>query len=139
MDFENHRFSYLSTNGQPLKNIENQICSFLKRISTVLRSLDSPLPSFLFSTFPKQNQKTHTCANTCISENISIVIKIATIRPLKITSKIHTLFFTCYNKTSLKINKKSKKNLASLKHHYYHPNINILTSQDRPNDDHRAR
>ena len=40
----------------------------------------------------KKIQKKHSYENTCISENINITTVISTIRPLKITTKIHTFF-----------------------------------------------
>ena len=67
-------------------------------------------PSDLVSSLyvSKTTQKKHPCENTCISENINITKVISTIRPLKITTKIHT-FFHYLSKPNLSQNQQKIK------------------------------
>ena len=92
MDFIIHQFSYFFkkqiTSEQYTKpeffNLHTDFHCF------ELLGFPSDLVSSLYVS--KKTQKKHLCENTCISENINITKVISTIRPLKITTKIHIFF-----------------------------------------------
>ena len=92
MDFEIDRFSYFCKKLITFEKYRKPELFISHKDFHCFELLG--FPSDLFSPLyvSKNPLRKHPCGNTSISENINITMEISTIRPLKITTKIHTVF-----------------------------------------------
>ena len=92
MALGNHRFSYFFKKRITSEQYRKPELSLSHKDFHCFELLG--FPSDLFSPFyvSKKTLNKLPCESTCISENINITKVISTFRPLKITTKIHTVF-----------------------------------------------
>ena len=92
MDIENHRISYVFEKRITTEQYRKPELFISHKDFHCFELLGFPSDFFSPLYVSKQTLRKHLCKNTCISRNINISNEISTIRPFKITTKIHVCF-----------------------------------------------